>query len=134
MASRKAVKLLDGGMGHLLRRMGVRIEGEIGSQRRFLGVALANTEQPNLVRDAHLAYIDAGSDVITTNNYAIVPATLELCDEKEYDLDELIVESALRAKEAVQARPGCGVQVAGSLPPLKASYRADLVGKIDDLI
>jgi S-methylmethionine-dependent homocysteine/selenocysteine methylase len=119
--TRSAINVLDGGMGHLLRRMGVKIEGEIGSQKRFLGVALANTEKPALVRDAHIAYIDAGSNIITTNNYAIVPSTLELCEEKVYNLDELLVESALRATEAVAARPGCGVQVAGALPPLKVS-------------
>lgn len=32
-------------------------------------------------RDAHLAYIDAGADIITTNNYAVVPACIELCDD-----------------------------------------------------
>ena len=31
------------------------------SMERFLGVAMANTRDPALVRDAHLAYIDAGA-------------------------------------------------------------------------
>ena len=42
-----AVTILDGGMGHALRRLGVEISGPIGSQRRFLGVALANLESPS---------------------------------------------------------------------------------------
>ena len=49
-----AATILHGGMGHLLRRRGVKIVGEIGSMRRFLGVALANTERPSLVVEAHL--------------------------------------------------------------------------------
>ena len=46
--ARPPLLLLDGGMGHLLRRMGVEIKGEFGSQERFLGVALANSIQPHL--------------------------------------------------------------------------------------
>jgi methionine synthase I (cobalamin-dependent) len=68
--------LLDGGMGHQLRSMGVKVEGPRGSMERFLGVAMANSKQPELVTAAHLSYIDAGADVITTNNYAVKPYTL----------------------------------------------------------
>ena len=68
--------LLDGGMGHQLKAMGVKIEGPRGSMQRFLGVAMANSKQPELVTAAHLSYIDAGADVITTNNYAVRPQTL----------------------------------------------------------
>ena len=67
--------LLDGGMGHQLRTMGVKVEGPRGSMERFLGVAMANSKQPELVTAAHLSYIDAGADVITTNNYAVKPYT-----------------------------------------------------------
>merc|ERR1719421_2375905 len=76
-AEASGVMLLDGGMGHQLKAMGIEISGPVGSMRRFLGVAMANLENPQLVRDAHLAYIDAGADVITTNNYACVPKCLE---------------------------------------------------------
>ena len=62
-AGRRAARavLLDGGMGHQLKAMGVEIAGKVGSMERFLGVAMANTRDPALVRDAHLAYIDAGA-------------------------------------------------------------------------
>ena len=33
----------------MLRRLGVEIKGEVGTLERFLGVALANTEAPELV-------------------------------------------------------------------------------------
>lgn len=58
-ASRR-ITVLDGGMGHLLRRMGVKVEGEVGTVQRFLGVALANIQKPELVVQAHEAYINAG--------------------------------------------------------------------------
>ena len=64
-------------MGHQLKAMGIKIESEVGTLSRFLGVALANSTQPDLVRDAHVAYIDAGAEVITTNSYAVIPGCLK---------------------------------------------------------
>ena len=43
------VIVLDGGMGHQLKAMGVKIEGRVGSMERFLGVAMANVRSPDLV-------------------------------------------------------------------------------------
>eukprot|EP01052_Picozoa_sp_SAG31_P000660 SAG31_NODE_19_length_35031_cov_42.510707_11_plen_161_part_00 len=78
MAHDSTTTVLDGGMGHQLKAMGVEIKGPVGSQSRFLGVCMANKEQPDLVINAHKAFIMAGADVITTNNYAAVPKTVEL--------------------------------------------------------
>ena len=73
--------LLDGGMGHLLRRFGVEISGPVGSTQRFLGVANANLELPHLVVEAHMQFLRAGATVITTNNYSCVPNCLRLVRE-----------------------------------------------------
>lgn len=43
------VFVLDGGMGHQLKAMGIKIEGRVGSMERFLGVAMANSRAPELV-------------------------------------------------------------------------------------
>ena len=127
--------ILDGGMGHQLKRMGVKIEGPVGSMQRFLGVAMANVDQPSLVRDAHLAYIDAGAKVITSNSYAITPKHLELAtDDDSCTLESLLAAACQRAVEAKKLRPGHGVRVAGCLPPLRDSYRADLVLPFDQLL
>ena len=58
--SPEKVTILDGGMGHLLRRLGVQIEGKVGTVERFLGVALANVQNPECVVSAHEQYINAG--------------------------------------------------------------------------
>ena len=50
LGRRGAAVLLDGGMGHQLKRMGVKIEGEVGTMQRFLGVALANEADPPMVQ------------------------------------------------------------------------------------
>ena len=145
--------LLDGGMAHQLKRMGVGLrtkrpfdlkggggDPRRNSMERVLGVALANTRTPRLVRDAHLAYIDAGADVITTNNYAVVTATLRACEDVSDDGDftaEAIVPQVLRAagraaRAAVEERPERDVKVAGCLPPLHDSYEPDLVRSYED--
>jgi methionine synthase I (cobalamin-dependent) len=48
-------------MGHSLRRHGVTITGEVGSQERFLGVAMVNKTNPELVKECHLEFINAGA-------------------------------------------------------------------------
>lgn len=132
--------LLDGGMGHQLKAMGIRIEGQVGSLTRFLGVAMANIKQPKLVRDAHLAFIDAGADIITTNSYAIVPRVYELCRKKaaqdasttsedaSISLESMLKAACQAAQDARGMRPNRHILIAGSLPPLSESYRPDLVG------
>ena len=70
------ITILDGGMGHQLRKMGVKIEGKIGSLERFLNVAVANVASPGLVEKAHLEFLVSGAQVITTNSYACIPNVL----------------------------------------------------------
>lgn len=131
-----AAVVLDGGMGHQLKRMGVAIEGEVGTMQRFLGVAVANEANPKLVQDAHLSYIDAGADVITTNNYAVVPAALALSAEYSGDsvkLQRLVAAAGAAARAACEARPErTGLRVAGCIPPLHESYRADRVAGFEE--
>jgi S-methylmethionine-dependent homocysteine/selenocysteine methylase len=138
--------LLDGGMAYQLKRMGVGLRtkrpfeltgstARRGSMERILGVALANTRTPRLVQEAHLSYIDAGAEIITTNNYAVVPATLRTCEDVSEDGDftvETIIPQVLRAagraaRAAVDARPERNVRVAGCLPPLSDSYEPEKV-------
>ena len=144
MAAPHHLIILDGGMGHLLRRHGVAIEGPIGSMQRFLGVALANTTQPELVRACHREYLAAGAAIITTNSYSCVPAALELASDGGSDSSDLVAASisaagarAREARDAFVAAASLGAaaepRIAGCVPPLHESYRADRVGSSDEL-
>ncbi|WP_409421632.1 homocysteine S-methyltransferase family protein [Pseudaeromonas sp. ZJS20] len=107
--------LLDGGMGRELQRRGAPFRQPEWS-------ALALMEEPEQVVAAHRAFIDAGARVITTNNYAVVP--FHIGEARFAEQGPGLVDLAGRlAREAVGAQP---VMVAGSLPPLFGSYRADL--------
>jgi S-methylmethionine-dependent homocysteine/selenocysteine methylase len=107
--------ILDGGMGRELQRRGAPFRQPEWS-------ALALMEAPEQVVAAHQAFIEAGAQVITTNNYAVVPFHIgEGCfAERGSEL------TALAGKLARQASRGSQTRVAGSLPPLFGSYRADL--------
>lgn len=111
--------LLDGGTGRELQHRGLAKRGSIWS-------ALALIERPDVVREVHKSFIEAGADVITTNNYSVVPNLLAV-DEMTHQFEPLVALAGAVAKET---RDMCNpsVRVAGSLPPLNRSYRADLVG------
>jgi len=139
MAGTRPLLVLDGGNGHGLRRNGVVIQGPIGSMERFLNVALANREQPEIVVKTHLEYLRAGANVITTNNYSCVPAALELSPNPSPDqITDLIERGGRLAHEACdifqkESPPGTPRPlVAGSMPPLHESYRADRVSNDDE--
>ena len=55
--------ILDGGIGTELERLGAPMDHEV-----WCAVALET--HPQLVRDVHRSYIDAGADIITVNTYA----------------------------------------------------------------
>ncbi len=109
--------LLDGGMGRELLRIGAPFRQPEWS-------ALALTEAPELVVQAHSNFIDAGARVVTTNSYAIVPFHIG-ADRFALEARDLAVRSGVLARRAVEAAAD-PVRVAGSLPPLFGSYRPDL--------
>lgn len=118
MGRNRAVTVMDGGMGRELIRRGA-------AERTGLWSAGALLKAPRTVVDVHRDFIAAGAMMITTNSYSCVPSYLckvgmaDRCAE----LAGLAGELAREAADCADA----GVRVAGSLPPLEESYRADLV-------
>ena len=86
--------LLDGGMGRHLKEIGAPFGQPEWS-------ALALIDDPSYVLQAHNDFIDAGSDYITTNSYAIIPFHLgnKIFNEKAKELLKLSGELAKKAKE-----------------------------------
>lgn len=122
--------VLDGGMGHLLRRSGVRIRGRLGSMERFLNVALANRDSPKIVVDSHLEFLRAGANVVTTNSYSCVPRALGNDNGLIVELIEAagrLAHAACAAFAREQPRATRAL-VAGCVPPLNESYRPERVG------
>lgn len=111
------IRILDGGMGRELLRMGAPFKQPEWS-------ALALIEAPEYVRAAHDAFLRAGADVVTTNSYAVVPFHI---GEERFARQgiELAARAGRLAREAADAASHPAL-VAGSLPPVFGSYRPDL--------
>ena len=108
--------LLDGGMGRHLKFIGAPFGQPEWS-------ALALIKDPAFVLKAHNDFIDAGSDYISTNSYAIVPFHLgeEVFKKKGKDLLNLAGELAKQAKE----NSNTNVKIAASIPPVLGSYKPE---------
>jgi homocysteine S-methyltransferase len=111
--------LLDGGTGREIQDRGLARRGSIWS-------ALALLEAPSVVSDVHQAFVDAGAEVIITNNYSVVPKMLGK-EGLEHRFDELTIQCGELAA-AVRDSTERSIRVAGSLPPLSISYQPSAVG------
>ncbi|UPA27669.1 homocysteine S-methyltransferase family protein [Shinella oryzae] len=113
-----SITILDGGMSRELVRLGATLRQPEWS-------ALALMESPDIVRRVHEEFIAAGSDVITTNSYALVPFHIGETRFRE-DGRRLIALAGQLAREAADAAGDGRVRVAGSLPPIFGSYEPQL--------
>ncbi|KAL7552390.1 hypothetical protein ACHAWF_017350 [Thalassiosira exigua] len=138
-------KVLDGGMGHELKRRGI-------SDGSFLAGVLANEDETpdgdNPVEAVHGDYLAAGCDVVTTNGFVAVPQRMLECGlatdraGANRRASELIRASVDRAKAAVaKYRTKAGADdanektIAGCVPPLTECYFANKVPTdVDDLV
>ncbi|QYX56467.1 homocysteine S-methyltransferase family protein [Roseovarius sp. SCSIO 43702] len=116
------VTLLDGAIGQeLVTRAGERAT-PLWSTKVMI-------EHPKMVGEVHLDYFAAGATVATTNTYCVLPDRLDR--EGIGDRLEELLRTAVMAARRARAAHGRG-RVAGSLGPLVASYRPDLVPAPDE--
>lgn len=110
--------LLDGGMGQELRRRSERPATPLWSAQVML-------DEPHLVTAVHRDFIAAGARIITTNNYTATPQ--RLARDGDPGLFEALHAAALGAAQQARKESGQAVRIAGCLPPLVASYHAEVV-------
>ena len=122
------VVLIDGGTGSELQRRGVPT-----SDATWGGTALHT--HPDVVRDVHRSFIEAGAEVIIANTFGTARFQLEaagLGDEFE-SLNRLAVELAREARDA----SGNAVEIAGSMSNLPPNFDVadypDAHRELDDL-
>lgn len=128
------ITLLDGGMGQELIARSGQPAAPLWSTQVMI-------DHPGLVGQVHRDYAEAGATVATTNTYAIhrdrlrggntnhyAAAGTELPDrEAEF---EALLSTALDEADTVRDR----CRIAGSIGPLGASYRADLLPRHDTAV
>ena len=114
----KSIKILDGGMGQLLLEKGMISMGTLWSAS-----ALLDEKYHQILVDAHLSYINAGSDIIVTNTFSCRKYRLienNFGDQFAY-LNETACKLAIKAKETSKKN----VFIAGSIPSQRDTYIAD---------
>lgn len=119
------ITLLDGGMGQELFLRS-------GKPASPLFSAQAMMDDPEMVIQLHCDFIEAGAELISLNAYAATPERLSR--DADVSLFEQIQKAAVRAACVAREKMEKPVRIAGCLPPLVASYHADLVPPKDQAI
>ena len=112
----KKIILLDGGMGQELIK-------NSKSDPHPLWSTYVMLKEPELVKKAHVDFIEAGASVVTLNTYSTTPERLEannLLDKFSF-FHKKAIDLAREAIDHTQK----DVLIAGCLPPLVWSYRPD---------
>lgn len=106
--------LYDGGFGTELFARSIELANS----------ALANELYPDIVRDIHFDYIEAGSEVVGTNTFVASFPHLEMAGKDASESEGLIRLSVEHARTAIE-RSGKDVYLAGSIGPLPGAIEAD---------
>jgi len=107
------MKILDGGIGRYLKEIGAPFQQPEWS-------ALALMEDPSSVKVAHQAFVDAGSQVITTNSYALVP--FHIGEDRFVERGAELIRLSGQLAQQVKQAAGETVLIAAGIPPVFGSY------------
>jgi len=130
---KQRIVIFDGSMGVLLQHKGLTEEDFRGERLKDHpkllrnNVDVLNLTRPEVVRDTHLAYLEAGADIVTTNTFTATPVT-----QRDYGLTDLVYEMNRRGAEIARDAAG-GYEnrfVAGSLGPTNVTL--SLSPRVDD--
>lgn len=111
--------LLDGGFGRELERNGISIQAPLWSANAFY-------DSPQTIKKIHKDFINAGSDIISTNTYALTEYTLSKAGKLK-DYEKLLNKAYSLANEAIKESDSENTLIAASIPPLTESYNHEMV-------
>ncbi len=139
---RERVLLLDGAMGTQIQARELSLEDFDGKENCS---EVLNLTRPDVVRDIHLAYLEAGADALETNSFGGSPLTLAEfgLGEQAFEINRLAARHA-RAAVELRAADGRARFVFGAMGPgtklpslgqvgyrdLEAAYRVQALGLI----
>lgn len=130
----RRILILDGAMGTMIQQSNLSAE-DFGGQQYDGCNEYLNIVRPDLIRGIHIAYLEAGADIIETNSFGSTPLVLA-----EYDLADQAFEiskmAAALAKQAVDsvATPERPRFVAGSMGPTTKSLSVTGGATFDELV
>ena len=128
-AMNERILLIDGAMGSLIQTY--KLEEDDYRGERFVDHAsdvkgnndLLCLTRPDIIRDIHMAYLDAGADIIETNTFnanSIAMADYDM-SHLAYELNVAGASIARDAANAAQAKDGVPRFVAGAIGPMNVT-------------
>lgn len=121
----KRIMTLDGAMGTMIQRYGLE-EADYRGERfsdyhkdiKGNNDLLAIT-QPHVIEEIHLAYLNAGADIIETNTFNATKASMADYDMQEiaYEINVAATQLARKAADQITEKTGTQRYVAGVLGP-----------------
>ena len=114
-ALRDRVLLCDGAMGSRVQALPLDVERDYWNQENCTEVL--NLSRPDLVRDIHRGYFEAGADMVETNTFGGSPITLAEfgLGERAHEINKIAAELAREAAEGFS--DGRHRWVVGSIGP-----------------
>jgi 5-methyltetrahydrofolate--homocysteine methyltransferase len=99
-ALRETVLLCDGGMGSRVQALTLDIEKDYWGRENCTDVLVLS--RPELVREIHRGYFEAGADMVETNTFGASPVTLGEFDlsERAFEINKQAGELAREAAES----------------------------------
>jgi 5-methyltetrahydrofolate--homocysteine methyltransferase len=98
-ALRDRVLLCDGGMGSRVQAMALDVERDFWGRENCTEVL--NLSRPDIVRDIHRGYFEAGADMVLTNSFGGSPVTLGEfgLEDRAFEINRVAAELAREAAE-----------------------------------
>ena len=109
------IKIIDGALGSELIRKGLTLPEHIWS-------AEANIMSPDVVKNIHSEYIDAGANYITTNTFRTTPRAYQKTGIDDKKVVKMAKKSLLCAVELAKEAADNTTKVIGSIAPLEDCY------------
>ena len=123
----KRIMIIDGAMGSMIQTYKLQEEDYRGERfKNWHKDVKGNNDmlvitQPQIVKEIHRAYLDAGADIIETNTFSSQAVALADYDMQEFAY-EISKEASRVAKQAVEEylkdNPGAEKFVAGAIGPM----------------
>ncbi len=125
----RQIILKDGGTGQELM-------ARSSSEPHPLWSAKVLLDEPDIVRDVHREFVEAGARVLTLNSYAATPERLEREGSIDWfePLQRAAIDLAQEAREQAHCDWALDVKIAGCLPPLHTSYHPEMAPEYEECV
>jgi 5-methyltetrahydrofolate--homocysteine methyltransferase len=112
---KERVLLCDGGMGSRVQALDLDVDRDYWGKENCTDILVLS--RPDIVRDIHRGYFEAGADMVETDTFGASPITLAEFDiaDKAFEINKAAVEIAREAAESF--RDGRPRYVIGSVGP-----------------